>query len=270
MNTKEIPAESLAVDVARECLYRFLAGAVSDPQDPSWTFILEPDAQHLACRSAELLRESVKEEHREKETLGFGELPIEQLRLDELLAELRRPRPELQEEYDRVFGLVVNRECPPYETEYQQNAESFFRAQQLADIAGFYQAFGLVPRRASPERPDHLALELEFMAYLLLKKRIALASLPANACAAEQAQLCDDAQRLFFCDHLAWWTPSFVMGLRRKGSSGYYACVARVLAAFLPVERAYWGVVPSPVPLPVTLIEPPEEQPGCMACGEKS
>jgi TorA maturation chaperone TorD len=263
MNTNETSVESMAVDVARECLYRFLAGAVSDPQDPNWEFILEPDVQHLAHQAAELLRELPKGN---KEPLGFGELPIVQLELGGLLMELQRPRAELQEEYDRAFGLVVNRECPPYETEYQQNAESFFRAQQLADIAGFYQAFGLVPRHAAPERPDHLALELEFMAFLLLKKRIALASMPANACAAEQAQLCDDAQRLFFRDHLAWWIPSFASGLRRKAGSGFYACLARVLAAFFPVERAYWGVAPSPLPLAVTLIERPEEQPGCMAC----
>jgi TorA maturation chaperone TorD len=263
MKIKEMSAESMAVDVARECLYRFFAGAVSDPQGENWEFILEPDVQHLACQAADLLRELTRGD---KEELGFGELPIEQLDLGELLAELRSPRAELQEEYDRVFGLVVNRDCPPYDTEYQQNAESFFRAQQLADIAGFYHAFGLVPRRAVPERPDHLALELEFMAFLLLKKRIALASMPANACAAEQAQLCDDTQRLFFHDHLSWWIPSFAIGLRRKAGSGFYACVARVLAAFLPVERASWGVAASPMPLAVTFIERPEEQSGCMAC----
>lgn len=267
MNTKEISTESAALDVARECLYRFLAGAVSDPQSPNWEFILEPDIQHLAHQAAALIQELAKEN---PQSLGFGELPVRDLDLDEVLAQLQKPREELREEYDRVFGLVLNRECPPYETEYQPSAESFFRAQQLADIAGFYHAFGLMPNRAAPERPDHLALELEFMAFLLLKKRIALASMPANACGAEQALLCDDAQRLFFRDHLAWWIPSFTTGLRRKAGSGFYACVARILAAFLPVERAYWGVAAAPVPLPVALIERPEEQSGCMACSGMS
>jgi TorA maturation chaperone TorD len=266
MSTQELSPESAALDVARECLYRFLACAISDPHDPNWEFILEPDVQHLAHQAAVLVRET-----KEKTvSLGFGELPIEDLDLGELLTHLGRPRAELHEEYDRVFGLVVNRECPPYETEYQANAESFYRAQQLADIAGFYHAFGLEPRRAAPERPDHLALELEFMAFLLLKMRIAQASMPANSCAAEQAQLCDDAQRLFFRDHIAWWIPSFVTGLRRKAGSGFYVCVARMLAAFLPVERAYWGVSAAPMPLPATLIERPEEQPGCLACSERS
>jgi TorA maturation chaperone TorD len=267
MNTHEISTESAALDMARECLYRFLAGAASDPQNPNWEFILEPDVQHLAHQAAALVRELAKEA---PEPLGFGELPIEQLDLSDVLAELQRPRAELQQEYDRVFGLVLSRECPPYETEYHRSTESFFRAQQLADIAGFYHAFGLLPRRAAPERPDHLALELEFMAFLLLKKRIALASMPANACAAEQAHLCEDAERLFFRDHVAWWIPSFAAGLRRKAGSGLYACVARVLAAFLPAERAYWGVAAAPMPLAVTLIERPEEQPGCMACSLKS
>ena len=88
--------------------------------------------------------------------------------------------------------------------------------------------------------------------------------MPANPCAREQAQLCDDAERLFFRDHVAWWVPSFATGLRRKAGGGFYACVAQALAAFLPAERAYWGVAASRVPLAVTLIERPEEQPGCM------
>jgi TorA maturation chaperone TorD len=267
MHTHEIATESAALDMARECLYRFLAGAVSDPQNPSWEFILEPDVQQLAHQAAALVRELAKET---PQPVGFGELPIEQLDLGEVLAELQRPRAELQEEYDRVFGLVVSRECPPYETEYQPSTESFFRAQQLADIAGFYQAFGLVPRRAAPDRPDHLALELEFMAFLLLKKRIALTSMPANPCAAEQTQLCEDAERLFFRDHIAWWIPAFATGLRRKAGSGLYACVARVLAALLPAERAHYGVAASRVPLAATLIERPEEQAGCMACSGTS
>ena len=74
------------------------------------------------------------------------------------------------------FGLVLTRECPPYETEYHPSSEPFFRSQEMADVAGFYRAFGLETAQAARERPDYLGLELEFMAFLLLKKRLALAA----------------------------------------------------------------------------------------------
>jgi TorA maturation chaperone TorD len=165
-----------------------------------------------------------------------------------------------------VFGLVLSRECPPYETEYYPSAEPFFRAQQLADIAGFYRAFGLQTAKATPERPDHLALELEFMAFLLRKERLAWASAEVNAAAMEQAGICAEAQQSFFRDHLAWWVPSFVMGLRRKAERGFYWAVGQILAAFMPSERPRLGVAAPRLPLQPALIERPEEQTGCSEC----
>src|SRR5262249_16104379 len=151
---------------------------------------------------------------------------------------LPRSASELRAEYDRIFGLVLCRECPPYETEYHPSAETFLRAQQLADIAGFYRAFGLEPSRSRPERPDHIALELAFMAFLGRKGREA----QSGAEKAEEVRVCADAQRKFFRDHLAWWLPFFTTGLRHKAEHGFYAEVGRALAAFLPLERSRLNV----------------------------
>jgi TorA maturation chaperone TorD len=195
--------------------------------------------------------------------LGFGEQPPGDLDLSGLLAELLRPREELGAEYDRVFGLVSVRECPPYETEYCPAGEPFFRAQQLADVAGFYRAFGLTGARARPERPDHIALELEFMAHLLLKQRLADDGSPAGS---ERAEVCADAARRFFRDHLAWWGSSFATGLRRRAGGGLYAGVGRTLAAFLPAERGRLGVKAPLAPRRPAPVERPEEPEGCAGC----
>src|SRR3990172_4946219 len=40
------------------------------------------------------------------------------------------------------FGHAVSKDCPPYEAEYGQ-AHIFEKTQTLADISGFYRAFGL-------------------------------------------------------------------------------------------------------------------------------
>jgi TorA maturation chaperone TorD len=259
--SEEVPSEAQAIDLARECLYRFLAAALSDPGGERWRLLLDFENQDLARDAADLLRDEAP-----AVPLGCGELPSEALDVRALLLETIRPIEDLRAEYDRVFGLVPARECPPYETEYHPSSETFFRSQQLADIAGFYRAFALDPSRAEPERPDHVALELEFMAFLLLKKRLALASGAPEEDIAERVSLCDEVERTFFRDHLAWWVPSFTTGLRRKAGSGFYAVAGRVLAALLPVERARFGLEAPRLSLPASLIERPEEQAGCAGC----
>jgi TorA maturation chaperone TorD len=258
MQPTETTPETLAGDLARECLYRFLAGALADPGSEGWRLVQDPESQRLACTAADLLRADASP----AVPLGIGELPPEQLDLRPLLADLLKPTAGLRETYDRVFGLVPAPECPPYEIEYHPAGETFFRAQQLADVAGFYRAFGIGP--AVPERPDYLPLELEFMAFLLMKKRLAAGNGETEA--AEQSAVCDQALRSFFADHLAWWVPAFATGLQRKAGSGLYAALGEVLAALVPLERYRFGLPAARVPLQATLIERPEEQAGCTGC----
>jgi TorA maturation chaperone TorD len=248
-----------ALDAARECLYRYLAGALSDPWAGNWNLLFDRGNQELLRGATDLLREEVSEF---PVALGFGELPPEHLDADALLAGLPESIEQLRREYTRVFGLLLCRECPPYETEYHPASETFYRAQQLADVAGFYRAFGIAPSRVRPERPHHLAVELEFMAFLLMKKRLAQAA-PDEG---EHVRVCEDGQRSFFRDHLAWWVPSFTSGLRRKAGDSFYAAVARLLAALLPVERTWLGVEAPRLPLQSAIIERPEEQTGCAGC----
>lgn len=247
---------SVAADLARECLYRFLAGAISDPRTTRWPLVLDLQSRQLASAAAELLRE---EAEAAPVRLGFGELPPEALTLQGACDSLPDSVEALQAEYDRVFGLVPARECPPYETEYHATSEPFFQSQQMADVAGFYRAFGLQPTLVLPERPDHLGLELEFMAFLLLKKRLASEDV-------EQVRVCEEAERDFFREHLAWWVPSFATGLRRRAAPGVYAALGEVLAAFLPAERRRLGVDTPSAPVQPAARRP-EEPSGCAGCG---
>jgi TorA maturation chaperone TorD len=256
MSTTNHSIESAAVDLAREYLYRLLAAALDDPRAERWALLQDEQSRRLALDAAELIREESRSSAR---VLGFGELPAEALDPRALFADCPRSREELVAEYDRVFGLVPSRECPPYETEFLTTAEPFFRAQQLADVAGFYRAFGLEPTSKFPERPDFIAQELEFMAFLLAKKRLA-----ENA---DQVAVCSEALAAFFRDHLCWWGASFATGLRRKACRGFYAQAAQVLAAFLPFEREQYQLRPPRLPFHATLIESPEDQAGCAACG---
>lgn len=250
-----------ALDLACEVLYRFLAGLLARPESDEWrAIVLDPASQALAARAAALVRDELI---RQPVPLGYGELPLEELHLAPLVAELLDPPRDPRAEFQRVFGLVLCRECPPYETEYQPNDDPFFRSQQMADVAGFYRAFGVHPGGGQHERPDHLALELEFAALLL---RLEQQADGLGADGVERAGLCRQAREAFLRDHLAWWVPSFSLALRHKAETGVYEQLGRLLAAFLPVERWRLGIEAPALPiLQPRLAEPPEECAGCAA-----
>lgn len=252
-----------ARDVAREVLYRYLAAALTEPRRGGSDLVQHPENQRLVAAALEFLRE---DSAGLLLTLGFGELPAEDLNPQALLGELPTRSAALQRSYEAAFGLVSTRECPLYETEYHPNADPFFRAQQMADVTGFYRAFGLQPGRTHPDRPDHLALELEFMAFLLMKKRAAgeLASLQERE---EQRATCSAAEKSFFHDHLAWWVPSFAAGLRHRSGAGFYAEVARQLAAWFPLERYLLDVEPPSAPVkPRGESSTQDEDSSCAGC----
>lgn len=117
----------------------------------------------------------------------------------------------LQAEHRRIFGLTGSL-C--YETEYGLPHE-FRQSQELADIAGFYQAFGVQIGGHSRERPDHLAVELEFMYILCLKEAYAI-----SVNRSMDVQVCREAQRSFLNDHLASWVRLFGQALKKSSSTG--------------------------------------------------
>jgi TorA maturation chaperone TorD len=255
------PESSQAVDLARECLYRFLSAAIADPYSIGWGAVFDEPSRRLASDAAALLRAEIGTKDL---SLAFGELPPAGLNVDSLVDHLEGPRDTIRLDYDRIFGLVVPRECPPYETEYHRAGDAFFRAQQLADVAGFYRAFGVDPSASPSERPDHIRLELEFMALLAMKKR--LAAHEGDTTNEEHRSVCADAECKFFAEHLAWWVPSFAAGLRRKAECGFYVDLADALAALVSAERSYLDIPGPDGPAVPSLIERPEEQSGCAGC----
>lgn len=241
-----------ALNLASEAIYRFLAAALTDPRSPEAALVKQPASQALFGAACELM---ASELGGSTNSLGLGELPASSLSAEALLEALNQPADQTSAEHLRVFGLAC-RDCPPYETEYQPNEDTFFRAQQMADVAGFYRAFGLAPARQDHERPDCLRLELEFAALLLAKEQL--------AATAEEAAVCRAARTSFVRDHLCWWVPSFSMALRRKAGSGLYAAVADLLAAWMAIERTRLGLPPSHSPLNPRS-EPREECSGCLS-----
>lgn len=133
--------------------------------------------------------------------------------------------------------------CTPYETEYE--ADPFAKGRQLADIAGFYRAFGM---SVSPERPnmtDHLGTELEFMALLTRKEAYA----EARGWKRRRATTVD-AERSFLRDHLGRWERAIcrevVEHVQQDGGAeeAAYGVTARIATRWVSADVRRLGVHP--------------------------
>ena len=157
---------------------------------------------------------------------------------------------DLSADFMRLFNPSLEANCPPYETEYT-GAHVFMRAQLLADVAGFYSAFGLKIASSFHERPDHIAAELEFMQVLALKEARALArGERANA------GICRRAQARFLKEHLARWLAPYAERLSAV-NHGFYARLASLAGSLAAWDTHRLGVEPEiAAPLPVREPQP--------------
>ncbi len=255
-----------ATTAARMCLYRFMSLALMDPQRGNWAVLDDDHTQAVVRQAAEWTRTLPSARAGDRTP---AEEPLEALDPASVLAALPRDAEALNEQFEQTFGLLSVGAVPECETEYIPGKLTFQRSNALADIAGFYRAFGFQPSRVGRERPDHIVLQLEFMARLcrLELDAEAAAADAANCDSPARADICRDAQRRFFAEHMAWWIPGFCRLLRENTASPFYRAVARVLAAWIAAERGLLGIPPRNRPAAPERIERPEECDGCQLAG---
>lgn len=169
----------------------------------------------------------------------------------------------LRDEWIEFFGNLRTQQFPPYETEYTGGGD-FRQNQDLADLTGFYRAFGLNLREAEErrERPDHLAVELEFLHFLCWKEAAARAG--RNE---EHVEVCLDAERKFLRDHLGRWADVFGRGVEKTAQSSFYRALAGLLRALVAHEAVSLGVTPDPVAVPPSRRR---REPEPMTCGAEA
>ncbi len=250
----------VALNLARQSLYRFAALSLLDPRAGSWEQLDRLRGDPLPGQAAELVRglDAAK-----PETLGLGERPIADLNPASVLSVLPLTQDGLNAQYEETFGLLVSKACPPYETEYIHGKYTFQRSQALGDIGGFYRAFGMQPSANLPERHDHIVLELEFMACLLdLERRAAEAETDAER-RDERMDVCRGAQARFLEEHLVWWVPAFTRVLLREKIGGFYDAAALFLAALITADRSLLGIESSKEMAQPIAADGPEDCEGC-------
>jgi TorA maturation chaperone TorD len=162
------------------------------------------------------------------------------LRVAALAAEARRADPAALAE-EHVFLFDRQATCPPYEGAFGPTPPwSAGRATHLADVAGFFAAFGVQPAAGRPDAEDHVAAELDFLGVLSAKEAFARAEgLEAELEVTRKAVLD------FLGDHLGRWADAFARGVTEASPQPFYRVAAETLAAWVAgeVERVGAGPV---------------------------
>ncbi len=140
----------------------------------------------------------------------------------------RPPTATLEDQYVRLF--VVNPEgtvCPPYESFYldpDPQAAGWVRAQLKQE----YATAGLALAPAFHGLPDHVSVELEFMAFLCSQETDAWDRQDPR-----EGMEFLKRQRTFLERHLGRWFPDFAREVQRADPSGLYGSFAAAAAALI-------------------------------------
>lgn len=201
----------------RSVVYRLLGGALGYPMAERLVGVAK-----LAERTAS----------------GVGELGES---LTRLAAAARQSDPAaLCQEY--VFLFDRDARFPPYEGAWGDAPQLAGKAALLADIAGFYAAFGLAPSETQPDMEDHIAAECEFMSAMALKEAWALSEDNGEA-----LDVTRKAEAAFLGDHLGRWAEAFARAVREATPLPYYGALAVALEGWVRIETGAFGITPTRV-----------------------
>lgn len=119
--------------------------------------------------------------------------------------------------------------APPYGSIYLEGKREVMGA-STGDARRRYELAGLDMAEEIRDAPDHIAIELEFMYYLVFRHYEALQSDPP---AAQQWQ----TQQISFLDrHLGQWVGPFAEKVRENARTEHYRILASVTASFIQLD----------------------------------
>jgi TorA maturation chaperone TorD len=134
-------------------------------------------------------------------------------------------------EHERLFVGPGRVPCPPYESFWREDVPVELRRSRTgpctADLEALYAELGLKVAPGTGPSPDHIAVELEALAFALS--------------APESLRL---AERLL--EHLCQWTPRFCRAVMAETRHGYYRDLAEVTLEWLGATASVLTAATSP------------------------
>jgi TorA maturation chaperone TorD len=195
-------------DTTRAAAYKLLAECYYPPGEGTGG-----DVRQL-CRSLKILCPPAAEAAGRMEAAwqadeGFEELAIDHARL-----------------FVGPFALLA----PPYGSVYLDGERRLMGDSTLAAGECYYEV-GLEVAAGFNGTPDHIAVELEFMHFLVVKEFDALAG--GNL---DRAQNFRQKQRAFLERHLAAWVPDFSRSVAEQAQTAFYRNLAAATRIFIESE----------------------------------
>jgi len=123
--------------------------------------------------------------------------------------------------------------APPYGSVYLEGKREVMGA-STQDVNQVYQQAGLHLADTSKEAPDHIAIELEFMYYLIYRQ-----CEEAEVGNLSTAQEWLTAQDSFLNRHLGAWIGQFADQIRQHAPAGFYRNLAEATVAFVQQDHRY-------------------------------
>ena len=214
-NAKHVELTTLAP--ARCEAYSFLAAAFSEP--PSCEQLDRIRNDTFLCDAAQL----------------FGE-PVLSLLGDyaagrQTIAELQR---EAHQEYTNLFQVPGGQYVTPYESVYcdtreiaGQNVKGLLMGQPAVDVQKWYRLAALEIAEEYKDLPDHICLELNYLARLCRKEQ-------EFAGVGDQAKLTRawEMQRDFLAAHIVTWIGMLRDKIHEKSRNAYFRAVADMAVEF--------------------------------------
>ena len=138
--------------------------------------------------------------------------------------------------------MVLGKVCPRADS-YKLLSECYYLPdnvliQKIIDIAKtdqfFIELVGCIPPAVELESlrikdaPDHIAMELEFMYYLVARQNQAV-----NEENLQNIQLNQQKQKTFLYSHLARWVPEFAENAQKYAQTEFYKKLAQLTEMFV-------------------------------------
>ena len=129
------------------------------------------------------------------------------------------------------FALLV----PPYGSVYLEGERRLMGDSTLA-VGECYHEVGLEVATGFTGTPDHIAVELEFMHFLVVKELEALAGGDLD-----RTQNFRQKQRAFLKRHLAAWVPGFSRSVEKQAQTQFYQSLAAATRIFIESDyNRFW------------------------------
>lgn len=145
---------------------------------------------------------------------------------------------ELRSAYAAAFGNENEATVSQYETGYAPGT-LVTNTNQLADMAGFYRAFGLDIAPDQRDRADYLSTQLEFVSHLAAQRAYL-----AKEGDETGVEVVTNARASFIEDHLGRWAPRFVAEVLGEVEAPFYRVLADLLGALVETENELLGITP--------------------------